>query len=277
MTPPRRSAPVGRTSRTARMLPTRMRGAAGAHVVDRAGPIGGQPAGPPAKNDEGMPETPVAVTLPDAHDDTGTMDWNEEWDDSGKPKKTPEDSDDTGRITTIQNEDGKPSLEPDLDDSTKMTKSVGPTLDPDQIAPVTLAAPVPLPTSPDDKAQGSGIAAVIGDDVPLELGRTARGIRRALRGREIRTAIKPLGEPAPIPLQGQDSDNASLGGMYDDFPLEVGATKPDTQRLDNPPSPADVPEDMRYDPEGEGTPGIMPPVAAPSPSEESDDDPRENA
>lgn len=40
------------------------------------------------------------------------------------------------------------------------------------------------------------------------------------------------------------------------------------ETVDSPPSPADVPEDMKDDPGGEGTPGIMPPVPAPVPGDE---------
>ena len=36
--------------------------------------------------------------------------------------------------------------------------------------------------------------------------------------------------------------------------------------VDDPPSPADVPDDMKFDPGGEGTPGIMPPIPAPVPT-----------
>jgi hypothetical protein len=152
-------------------------------------------------NDTGLPKTPADVPTPDAHDDTDTLPWNEEWDDKSKPKKTPEDGDSK---SLHENADGKPELMPGLDDSTKATHI------------------------------------------------------------EESSAITPLGQSAPVPLTGNDDPKENAwGGIADAF--EAASSKGQVHRLDDPPSPADVPDDMRFDPEGEGTPGLMPPVPAPVP------------
>ncbi|MGH3795952.1 MAG: hypothetical protein ACRDS0_36300 [Pseudonocardiaceae bacterium] len=66
----------------------------------------------------------------------------------------------------------------------------------------------------------------------------------------------------------QDSDeDRGEDSRPDRVPEDIdGSQKIET--VDSPPSPADVPEDMEYDPGGEGTPGIMPPVPAPVPDAE---------
>jgi hypothetical protein len=195
---PARGVPARRTTRTARAtLPRR--------PTHRAGPIGGQPSGPPADNDTGLPQTPSGTTAPDAHGDTDTLPWNEAWDDSSKPKKIPEDPDSK---VLHENDNGKPETMPDLDESTKATQ----------------------------------------------------------KSAENNAEIAPLGQPAPVPLAGESDPSQSMGGLYTD--AEDTVTKSKALRIDDPPSPADVPEDMRFDPEGEGTPGLMPPIPAPVPGDD---------
>ncbi|MGH3546827.1 MAG: hypothetical protein ACRDQU_01590 [Pseudonocardiaceae bacterium] len=49
------------------------------------------------------------------------------------------------------------------------------------------------------------------------------------------------------------------------------------ETVDSPPSPADVPDDMEYDPGGEGTPGVVtPPVPAPVPGDEDSEVKKDN-
>lgn len=172
----------------------------------------------PAPNSSGMPKTPSDVDLPDAHGDTDTMPWNEAWDASGKPKKTPEDPDDPSRVEVQAEDSGKPHEMPGLDDSTKATHI--------------------------DIKEGSGVE------------------------------IQHFGDTAPVPLdnQGDKGDDApgAFGGIVD--ALDLAASKANTHRIDNPPSPADVPDDMKYDPGGEATPGLMPPIPAPVPGVDDADD-----
>ncbi|MGH3549442.1 MAG: hypothetical protein ACRDQU_15315 [Pseudonocardiaceae bacterium] len=76
------------------------------------------------------------------------------------------------------------------------------------------------------------------------------------------------------------SQQGSSEDRGDDKPDRVPEEIDGSQRIetvDSPPSPADVPEDMEYDPGGEGTPnegtpGIMPPVPAPVPDTEVEKD-----